>query len=177
MNETDFNSQIDRLKGSWPSSFPAEKVKLIWTAVYQLPIKWFTKLVTDMIANNRMAPLPAEFILAANQKTKQEYFGSIPTRLDQIHPSENSMFSKQDILEMFTMMRKRLAGEITFKELDQYAKMIENAVKDKKSCAQCDDGIVWKHSSYDNPTVYKCRCQLGQKRLENWKFSQASNQC
>ena len=124
MTELDFNQQIDRLKDAWPSSFASQKIKLIWNAVGELPIKWFEKLVTDILSNNRQAPLPVEFITATSIKRKADY-GGIPG-ISEIHPSENSIFSKKDIAEIFSMMKKRLNGEISYKELDQYSKMFNH---------------------------------------------------
>lgn len=51
-----------------------------------------------------------------------------PTNANEIHPSESSLFSKEDIAEMFSMMRKRLNGEISYEELEAYGKVIANAV-------------------------------------------------
>jgi hypothetical protein len=169
MTREEFNSQAERLKATWPTSFPDEKIKLIWTATYQLEISWFRKLVTDMIANNRQAPLPAEFITAANQRHKREYFDGIPTNAEKIHPSKNSIFSKEDIAEIFGMIKKRMTGEISFKELEEYGKMIELAVKNKKDCALCVEGVVFSEpTQYASPTVSKCTCRLGSGRQENW---------
>lgn len=168
MTKDEFNLQLDRLKSTWPTSFPDEKVKLIWTAVYQNDSKWFVKLVTDMIGNNRQAPLPQEFIHAANLHERYELF-RFPTK-SEIKPIEGSIFSKSDIAEIFSMIRKRLSGEITSQELDQYGKMIQNAVDLKPRCKQCDDGIVFTESEdlHKGPAVSKCSCMLGRRRTENW---------
>lgn len=167
MTREEFTDQIKRLKDTWPSSFPDEKVKVIWTSVYQHDNKWFSKTVTDMITNNRQAPLPTEFMHAANLHERYELF-RFPTA-NEIKPIEGSVFSKNDIAEIFSIMRKRLEGKITSRELEEYGKMIQSAVDLKPRCLQCDDGIVFEtKDEHSGPSVYKCSCYLGRKRLENW---------
>lgn len=168
MTKEEFNSQTERLKSTWPTSFPDEKIKLIWTAVYQNDVKWFTKVVTDILSNNRQAPLPQEFIHAANIHERYELF-RFPTK-DEIRPSEGSIFSKSDIAEIFSMIRKRLNGQISSEELNQYGQMIQSAVDLKPRCKQCDDGIVFTESEdiHKGPAVSKCSCMLGRRRTENW---------
>lgn len=129
MTKEEFTAQAARLKSTWPTSFPDEKLKLIWTATYQLEIKWFERLVTDLIANNRQAPLPIEFVNAANIKRRQDVL-RFPYR-NEIRPHESSIFSKEETSEIFSMIRKRLSGQITYQELEQYEKMIKGTVENQ----------------------------------------------
>lgn len=129
MTEIEFDSQIERLRSAWPTSFPVEKVKLIWDKTKDLSNKFMRDSTEYFLANNKASPLPVDFIELARIERKSGYSnGGFPTRSSQIHPSENSIFSKEDIAEMFMMMRKRLNGEITYEELEQYGKVIQAAV-------------------------------------------------
>lgn len=42
--------------------------------------------------------------------------------------NKNSIFTKEDISEIINMIKKRLSGEISYQELEEYGKMIEQAV-------------------------------------------------
>src|ERR1700758_3924559 len=99
MTKPEFEVQMNRLTQNWPNNFNAERTKLIWTAVHQHSIFWFEKLVTDMIANNRQAPLPTEFIEASSKRDRTVYIGS--NFNNQPHPRDRSVFSIDEITEIF----------------------------------------------------------------------------
>lgn len=124
-----FFTQMTRLtKVFGEKSYASERTDIIWNGVRDLSDSWFQKTVTALIASSKYPPLPADILELARIEKNQKYTTGLPTHESQIHPSENSMFSKSDIAEMFSMMKKRLNGEISYAELDAYGKMISNAV-------------------------------------------------
>ena len=46
--------------------------------------------------------------------------------------SEKSIFSIEDVMEMFDMMKKRMRFEISSEELDQYGKLVQRCVDEKR---------------------------------------------
>jgi hypothetical protein len=132
LNQKVFAEEIDRLKGIWPTAFPDEKIKLIWLKVSDLPEHFIKKTSEHFISHNKTAPLPVDFIELARIYRNSNYSQSGFPGRSEIHPSSNSIFSKEDISEMFSMMKKRLKKEITYEELDQYGKMIQQAVGGRK---------------------------------------------
>jgi len=102
---------------------------MIWNRLQDLDDDFMNKSTDTFLASFKFPPLPADFFELARLERNSPYrkFG-IPTEPEQIHPSENSIFSKEDIAEMFSMMKKRLNGEISYMELEQYGKMIQSAV-------------------------------------------------
>jgi hypothetical protein len=131
MIHNSFLLQIRRLEKNWPNSFSAERIKIIWEAVKDLEESWFQKLVTDMIANSRSAPLPVEFIDSAAAYKKKHMISCFPISSDQIHPANNSIFSPEEISEFFKVMRARLDKRVTSAECDVYCEMVSNLVHER----------------------------------------------
>lgn len=49
MNIQEFNKQMDRLRSCFKDQFSSERVKLIWSRVHDLDIRWLEKVVTNAI--------------------------------------------------------------------------------------------------------------------------------
>ncbi|CAK9250661.1 unnamed protein product [Sphagnum jensenii] len=118
-----------RPKTNIEKAFTAPRIDMIWNRLQDLDDDFMNKSTDTFLASFKFPPLPADFFELARLERNSPYrkFG-IPTEPEQIHPSENSIFSKEDIAEMFSMMKKRLNGEISYMELEQYGKMIQSAV-------------------------------------------------
>ncbi len=91
---------------------------------YDRLCKMIDKCIISRKSNERF-PSVADFV--AMLPPRQTLNAGFP-RLNEIHPSENSIFSREDIAEIFGMVRKRLRGEITCSELEEYGRMIQSAV-------------------------------------------------
>ncbi len=171
MNQQNFSTQMNRLVEVWPTSFHNEKVKLIWEKVCDLSDYWMSKTIEHFLSNNRTAPLPNDFIELArverNIKHSNVYF---PRHESQIHPSENSIFLKSDILEMFNTTRDFFIGKITSEALKKYCDVLERATDFKIKCKECDDSgvIFFRTPNSCGTSVKKCFCSEGQKRKENY---------
>lgn len=132
--------------------------------------EWFEKIVSDFITNNRVAPLPVDFLKVADEERKKYHVTRMPTE-DEIHPSENSVFTKDEIAEFFSVAKAVVRNGVPREQVDQYATMVKRMLVERKSkiCWKCNDsGVVMaevKNTSY----VYKCGfCEFGKSRPENW---------
>lgn len=66
MTYPEFEIQMKRVFSEFDQKFYGpEKMKLIWNAVQVLPSRQFEKVVSELIANFRQAPLPKDFRDAA----------------------------------------------------------------------------------------------------------------
>lgn len=128
MTENDFNSQMERLKHTWPhpNNWSSERVKLIWVAVHQRSAYWFEKLITGMIATSRQCPVPQDFIEAERVESRRSVVYTMP---DHLKPMANSIFTEQERQEFFKVMKDAVAGKISRKEAQAYAEMIYAALK------------------------------------------------
>lgn len=166
-----FSLQIQRLKNAFgEKSYVDEKTQLIWQVVKDLSEEWFSKSISNLIANSRHAPLPVDIMeLARIEKNMPIRF---PTAKE-ITPIEGSVFSKEEISEIFSMMQKRIKKQISAQELGAYGQMIQSVIDHKPKCKQCDDGVVFEsRDAHSGPSVFKCTCMLGRRRLENWPIHQ-----
>ncbi len=132
MTESDFNTQLDRLRTTWPqpSNWSPEKLKLIWQAVNHRNSFWFEKTVTNMISTYKGPPTPNNFLEAERVESRRLNIGKYNLNIPK-HPSEKSIFSDQDRKEMFTVMKGAMDGKISGSDAIEYAKMIYQTLKEK----------------------------------------------
>lgn len=73
MTPTEFGQQIERLTRAFGQGFyNKERTDLIWRVVGELEAKWLSKIVDQMIASFRQAPLPNDFReVAQREKSKR----------------------------------------------------------------------------------------------------------
>jgi hypothetical protein len=158
-------------------AFTAPRIDMIWNRIKDLDDKFINSVTDTFLASNKFAPLPAEFFELARIERASPYRDfDLPKTAKEVHPIENSIFSKEDIAEMCNMIRKKIRGEISFKELEDYGKMIENIVKQKANgCGECNEGLLFaydKRNKHSSAIVFKCGCQLGMRRKENYTLWQ-----
>lgn len=129
MTKEEFNIQLERLKSAWPNFYNEERVHLIWVAVNTQYVQWFKNLINDMMASNRTAPLPQEFIDASSMRDKSIYFKNN----FQNDPWKNhkSVFSNAEIKEMFQVMKDAAMGKISKHDAKKYADSIAAALRAK----------------------------------------------
>jgi hypothetical protein len=133
MNDYLFDTQIERLKETFGDRFYSDSRKaLIWSFVKDMTDNWLQSLVNKFLSSAKNPPLPIEFQDAVRSEREKSQPGLRFPTLNEIHPSENSIFSKEDIAEIFEMIRKRLRGEISCAQLEQYGRMIEDLVKESE---------------------------------------------
>lgn len=125
MTQDEFNIQMSRLKETWRNTWPEEKVRLIWTAVNQYSSSWFEKLVTKIITTGRQSPLPKDFIDAAKEQDRKIYLQSPQTK------NYESVFSEEEIMEMFSVMKKAAMGLISPEQARTYADTVAEALRSK----------------------------------------------
>lgn len=128
MRRDEFEPQVERLKATWPNSFPDEKVKVIWLATKDHCLKWFERQVTAFIAGSAKAPLPAEFIEAASLEDKRRYLG--PSANRPVLP-ERSVFKREEIDEFFSVMKDAMTGKVSRKDALEYANMVAVILKQR----------------------------------------------
>lgn len=126
MTTDQFNIQMERLLKTWPNSFPDERIKLIWTSTKDQSAYWFERLVSKMIASHPRAPLPTEFQEASQEQEKRGFQKDRP-----LNPINNSIFSKEDIKEMFQFLTDRMLGKYSHIEAMQYAQSIKSALESR----------------------------------------------
>jgi hypothetical protein len=83
MTHYEFQSQMVRLVNQWKHAFSEERTRLIFEAVSDMDLSWFTKLCNHMIGDMRYAPLVKDFREAAYKQRSslksQEILDSIST--------------------------------------------------------------------------------------------------
>src|SRR3990172_3953910 len=109
MNYGLYQKQISRLAEAFGDKhMTSEKARVLWESIKTMSDQWFSETVTKFIANSRYSPLPLDFIEEMELYKKNNYMRMhLPNSAAEIHPSKNSIFSKEDIAEMFNVMRKR----------------------------------------------------------------------
>lgn len=124
MTRDEFNPQMDRLKSTWPNSWPDEKVKLIWITVNIQEVKWFINLVNKLIANSRQAPLPADFIEAASIQDRKIYANGSDKFMT---GAEESKLSAEESKEFFTHLKDVARGKYSktqVKSIQEYMETV-----------------------------------------------------
>lgn len=126
MTKDEFQLQIDRLRSTWPSSYPEEKVTLIWRTVRDMPEFWFENLVSKLIAHSRAAPLPVDFIEAfeVHRKKNRNFSSSIDAG-----PKNVSIFSDEERKQLFEICRKAASGAISKQESKKHADLVAEALR------------------------------------------------
>lgn len=126
MEVNDFYRTAQRLIDVWPNSFPEERLRLIKITVGDQESLWFEKLVNSMIANNRQAPLPQEFIEAVNMEGRKRYLEAQPQ-----YKEFKSIFSDEEKKEMFKFLKLIGEGKINQEDAAKYAEVIASALYEK----------------------------------------------
>jgi hypothetical protein len=165
-----FTQQVTRLRSTFGQKFyPDERVQTIWKSLSDMTDGWFEKLVTDFISNSRNAPLPSEFMVASEIERKKNYATHFPTR-DEIETYPDSVFSKDEIVEFFQVMKALASGKMTRKEGAEYSKIIYRMLHQRKKfiCRRCEDiGVLFRRVNGAEYT-WRCSCARGLARSENW---------
>lgn len=129
MDYKNFSFNIQSVIDVWPQSFNEGRIKVIWKIVQFENDHWFKKVCNDFVIHNKTAPLPHDFQEAVRIKNRSaQAFKLSP---NEVHPAENSVFSSDEIREMMLMTKKRLAGELTYEELEAYKQVVISALKAK----------------------------------------------
>lgn len=122
----EFNEEINKLITRFDKKFyPKEVIEIIFNEIRYLKLEWLKKTISLFLGQHRPALLP-EF--KEHSKIEKDKNREIPELNARPHPSDNSIFTKEDISEMIGMIKKRINREITYEELDSYEKMIQNAL-------------------------------------------------
>lgn len=122
----EYNEQVDRLKRTFGEKhFPADRYNLIWVATKEFPVEWFSRLVDQMIAGMRQAPMPADFIEAA----REQKFRDHEKRKKNETPSFNdwaTKFTRDDERMMAQMIIKRLQGTVSDDDWNNFQRMLDD---------------------------------------------------
>lgn len=125
MTDQEFSTQINRLAETYgKNAFSNERCKLIWSAVKDLPGQWFGNLVSSMIGSLRQAPLVPEFVDAAREYRNQLWEMKKREEREQTR-NWVSRFSSDEERMLAQGIMKRLRGEMTDQDWENYERMLE----------------------------------------------------
>lgn len=131
MTREEFQVQIARLQNTWPhpSNWSDEKLKLIWAAVHGKSVLWLEKVVTSMIASNKSAPTPAQFIEAERASSRRD----LPFVAQAAFQKTDfvSVFTDEERGEFWKVLRAVMDNKISKDEAVQYSKMVYEILLEK----------------------------------------------
>lgn len=119
MQHHEFMAHFDRLKENWgKNNFSPEKVAIIWKAVRDLEVEWFSRLVDRMVATVRQAPMPVDFMEAAMREKKVAFDHETQLAAERWDSGNFNGLSKyldsigaKDLNHAVAIEKQRIAGE------------------------------------------------------------------
>lgn len=171
MTQNEFQAQMARLQSEWPKAFGPEKTKALWDHIKDLPAQWFEKFTTRTLIYGTGAPKLPEIIELANIEKKSRADLSFIPKDIQLAPG--SIFSKDEVRELFRIVKAAATKEINLDQAKQYAKMTARLIAEKLhakgECTKCGGtGELWAHKENSLPYIFKCDCKSGHARSEKW---------
>ena len=144
-----------------------------WERVKEFDYDWFKKVVALMMSTHNRAPLWDKFEpVCLEEKNRRWRENQVKSFSDEVHPWEHSIFSKDEIQEIFTVMKDAASGKISRQDAELYAKVLERTIRERqqKKCDQCDGGILMAEKIGVNamPYAFRCSCDFGNRTDVNY---------
>jgi hypothetical protein len=171
MEYSEYESEVERLTKVYGKNlYPPERLKIMYDIFKKDSRKLFANAVTELIANYKNAPMVNEIANAIGKARERE--SAEATRrenelaADMLSAKAGSIFAKDDIRSMLSMLYKKMARQITKKEFDEYMSSVSDYVKKSGKnyykCQKCSDTGRIVHTGKDgNDYVWRCSCEKG----------------
>lgn len=166
MEYIEFSFQMDRLSRNYQGkTYSQDRLDILWAECRGFTVSRFTELITELIGTHRQPPMLKEFReMAAKIRERICY-----DEKQQINKAYDNFLSRDDVDALFTLLRRRLNGEMSHEEFcaqrDILNRTVELAMQGKeKPC--CTDGMISAIKKENgNLFAFRCQCSRGSQYL------------
>ena len=165
MTREEFVKQMNRLASVFGANpYPEERRNLIWNEMNTLSVAAFTRMVSEMIGNQRQAPLLPEFRELAGREREAEWEAQKRVHAREAKEAMRTLFSPEDIKFFCKSICDRIKGELPDDKFHGLTRMLKE-MPGPPRCPFCDGtGYIWESYPDSGDTVYRCKCPEGEKK-------------
>lgn len=166
MDKDFFQTQITRLAGTYGKQhYGPDRVFIIWQEIKDFSDGWFEKVVSEIIATQRVAPLVDYFRNEASWERDRTCAVDKLKHKQEAEEFFKSSYSDDERSWMIKTILKRMGGGVSDSEWAKFNKIITQVAENssRPSCIKCEGSGVRLIRQDGGDYAYRCRCETGKK--------------
>lgn len=172
MNHQEFLGEAYRLSSRYGEKYyPREVLEVIYTEVGALSLEWWKKTISNLLSTSKFAPLLPDIRTHSSPEKDKIKRDRVKTYI-KTREAQESQFSDSEVLELLDTVKAVSLGKMSRPAVDSYCEMLKSSLKTqlaKFKCQRCHDtGLMLIEHDHQAPTAFKCSCQKGAYRPEDY---------
>jgi hypothetical protein len=144
-----------------------------WSMVKDRSGKWWRKTCEHWVMNLRSAPMAPDVQRAIDEELQTIHYAKNNEPPEQ---EKRMTLERGDVRGLMDLLKLRSAGKITHAQFQQHLNDADRALAQSGVCHYClGQGLVLGEKE-GNRYAFKCLCEVGSKRLENFPIYQPSGE-
>lgn len=130
MEQAEFQTQVKRLQNQFgQTAYSTERCKVVWEEVKNLSAAQFARIVDRCLGEFRQPPLLPELREMISKERERAAQARKQTHAQDSADFWSSKFHTDEQRQMFEMTQKRILGQVSDADWDQFVKQIDQVSK------------------------------------------------